>query len=148
MIQIWIWKHQSCLTSKLYDKIIKIPSKSHETIPLRWLTICWLNKRKKLFAVLQHWSRRIRYGLPVIIFCRYCRYYYLKWRKDYGESCPGYSKLSTTEISYVNFMLKTGSNFHRMKFLCKHYQLCFLYTKLHPLLCHETAFLVYCYMPQ
>jgi hypothetical protein len=24
----------SCLTSKLYDKIIKMPSKSHETIPL------------------------------------------------------------------------------------------------------------------
>jgi hypothetical protein len=25
----------SCLTSKLYDKIIKMPSKSHETIPLK-----------------------------------------------------------------------------------------------------------------
>jgi hypothetical protein len=25
----------SCLTSKLYDKIINMPSKSHETIPLR-----------------------------------------------------------------------------------------------------------------
>jgi hypothetical protein len=25
----------SCLTSKLYDKIIKMPSKSHKTIPLR-----------------------------------------------------------------------------------------------------------------
>jgi hypothetical protein len=25
----------SCLTSKIYDKIIKMPSKSHETIPLR-----------------------------------------------------------------------------------------------------------------
>jgi hypothetical protein len=24
----------SCLTSKLYDKIIKVPSKSHEAIPL------------------------------------------------------------------------------------------------------------------
>jgi hypothetical protein len=24
----------SCLTSKLYNKIIKMPSKSHETIPL------------------------------------------------------------------------------------------------------------------
>jgi hypothetical protein len=24
----------SCLTSKLYDKIIKMPSKAHETIPL------------------------------------------------------------------------------------------------------------------
>jgi hypothetical protein len=27
----------SCLTSKLYDKIIKMPSKSHETIPLKAL---------------------------------------------------------------------------------------------------------------
>jgi hypothetical protein len=28
----------SCVTSKLYDKIIKMPSKSHETIPLKqWL---------------------------------------------------------------------------------------------------------------
>jgi hypothetical protein len=26
----------SCLTSKLYDKIIKMPSKSHEPIPLNY----------------------------------------------------------------------------------------------------------------
>jgi hypothetical protein len=25
----------SCLTSKLYNKIIKVPSKSHETIPFK-----------------------------------------------------------------------------------------------------------------
>jgi hypothetical protein len=28
----------SCLTSKLHDKIIKMPSKSHETIPLNVAT--------------------------------------------------------------------------------------------------------------
>jgi hypothetical protein len=35
----------ACLTSKLYDKIIKTPSKSHETIPLRilsWLAMIYL----------------------------------------------------------------------------------------------------------
>jgi hypothetical protein len=37
----------SSLTSKLYDKIIKMLSKSHETIPLRnidWLGLCALSK--------------------------------------------------------------------------------------------------------
>jgi hypothetical protein len=29
----------SCLTSKLYDKILKMPSKSHETIPLNVFSI-------------------------------------------------------------------------------------------------------------
>jgi hypothetical protein len=31
----------SCLTSKLYDKIIKMPSKSHETIPLKKIQKYW-----------------------------------------------------------------------------------------------------------
>jgi hypothetical protein len=30
----------SCLTSKLYDKIIKMPSKSHENIPLSPAIFC------------------------------------------------------------------------------------------------------------
>jgi ABC-type Zn2+ transport system substrate-binding protein/surface adhesin len=31
---------ESCLTSKLNDKIIKLPSKSHETIPLNHCERC------------------------------------------------------------------------------------------------------------
>jgi hypothetical protein len=32
----------SCLISKLYDKIIKMPSKYHENIPLKWRLGGWL----------------------------------------------------------------------------------------------------------
>jgi hypothetical protein len=39
----------SCLTSKLFDKIIKIPSKSHETIPLKQGS-ARLDVRKNLFT--------------------------------------------------------------------------------------------------
>jgi hypothetical protein len=34
----------SWYTSKLYDKIIKMPSKSHETIPLKMFSLCDLKE--------------------------------------------------------------------------------------------------------
>jgi hypothetical protein len=37
----------SCLTSELYDKIIKILSKSHETIPLRYVSKSKCCQRKQ-----------------------------------------------------------------------------------------------------
>jgi hypothetical protein len=53
----------SCLTSKLYDKIIKMPSKSHETIPLRTFTLKITCDRKKkiITLILTH-----RYGILLI----------------------------------------------------------------------------------
>jgi hypothetical protein len=43
----------SCLTSKLYDKIIKMPSKSHETIPLnQYLVFLQLNNKIVKYLLL------------------------------------------------------------------------------------------------
>jgi hypothetical protein len=40
-----------CLTSKLYDKIIKRPSISHETIPLN-VSLRWSRSSKASFALI------------------------------------------------------------------------------------------------
>jgi hypothetical protein len=43
---------QRSLTSKLYDKFIKMPSKSHETIPFRSIPITYFNIRVTYKAAL------------------------------------------------------------------------------------------------
>jgi hypothetical protein len=55
----------SSLTSKLYDKIIKMLSKSHETIPL----ICWKGKwtiERKVMATVYLWVESVYHCLTRI----------------------------------------------------------------------------------
>jgi hypothetical protein len=66
----------SCLTSKLYDKIIKMPSKSHETIPLTWGTVTKLHWMIRLHWKMGSVQLRLRYiykklfrPLPIFSTC-------------------------------------------------------------------------------
>jgi hypothetical protein len=61
----------SCLTSKLYDKVIKMPSKSHETIPLNCWNLYYPREWSKivvdyLFLNSKH-QFRIRYLINILI---------------------------------------------------------------------------------
>jgi hypothetical protein len=48
----------SCLISKLYDKIIKMPSKSHETIPLS-MQFCEIGKiQNRIFSDISGMFKR------------------------------------------------------------------------------------------